>query len=91
MLDTLFHIPRQIGGLPVFGYVSVATLLAAGVMLVPAAAARLLDAVPRPAAVTWKAALAQLRGSASQSARPSPRSARGSRPARPRPLPRRGP
>lgn len=57
-----------VGGLPVFGYVSVAALLAAGVMLVPAAAARLLDAVPRPAAVTWKAALAQLRGSASQSA-----------------------
>jgi putative ABC transport system permease protein len=48
--------------------VSVAALLAAGVMLVPAAAARLLDAVPSPAAVTWKTALAQLRGSASQSA-----------------------
>ncbi len=58
----------SVGGLPVFGYVAVAMLLAAGVMLVPTAAARLLDAIPRPAAVTWKAALAQLRGSAAQSA-----------------------
>jgi putative ABC transport system permease protein len=57
-----------VGGVPVFGYLAVAALLFGGVLLVPAAAGRLLDAIPRPALATLSAALAQLRGSAGQSA-----------------------
>jgi putative ABC transport system permease protein len=57
-----------IRGLPVFGYLSVAALLFGGILLVPAAAARLLERLPRPRRATLAAALAQLRGSAGQSA-----------------------
>lgn len=57
-----------VGGLPLFGYLSVALLLAGGLMLVPVATARLLDMLPRPRRVTLATALAQLRGSAGQSA-----------------------
>lgn len=57
-----------VGGVPVFGYVSVAAFLFGGILLVPAAASRVLGAVPRPSRATLSTALAQLRGSAGQSA-----------------------
>jgi len=57
-----------VGGLPVFGYVSIAALLFGGILLVPAAAAWMLDRLPRPRRTTLATALAQLRGSAGQSA-----------------------
>jgi putative ABC transport system permease protein len=57
-----------VGGLPVFGYVSVAALLFAGILLVPVTARRVLDLLPRPRRAVPAAALAQLRGSAGQSA-----------------------
>ena len=57
-----------VGGVPVFGYLAVAALLFGGIMLVPATASRLLGALPRPTGPTLSTALAQLRGSAGQSA-----------------------
>ena len=57
-----------LGGMAVFGYVSVALLLFAGMLLVPAAAAWLLARVPAPRRAVSAVALAQLRGSAGQSA-----------------------
>ena len=57
-----------VGGLPVFGYLSVALLLFAGILLVPAAAAWLLGRVPLARRPVPAVALAQLKGSAGQSA-----------------------
>jgi len=57
-----------VGGIPVFGYVSVAALLFGGVLLVTPAAAVLLQGMPRPRNAVLATALAQLRGSAGQSA-----------------------
>ena len=56
-----------VGGLPVFGYMSIAALLFGGILLVPAAATRVLERLPRPRRAILGAALAQLRGSAGQS------------------------
>jgi len=53
-----------VGGVPVFGYLSVAALLLGGLMLVPFVAAQLLALLPRPRSVALATALAQLRGSA---------------------------
>jgi len=57
-----------LGGIPVFGYVSVAALLFAGVLLVPPTAAAVLEKLRRPRNPVLATALAQLRGSAGQSA-----------------------
>jgi putative ABC transport system permease protein len=57
-----------VGGIPVFGYVSVAALLFAGVLLVSPTAAAVLDRMRRPRHPVLATALAQLRGSAGQSA-----------------------
>ncbi|MBS1200314.1 MAG: h16 [Proteobacteria bacterium] len=57
-----------VGGLPVFGYASVALLLFAGMLLVPATAAWLLGHVPGTRRAVVSVALAQLKGSAGQSA-----------------------
>jgi len=57
-----------LAGIPVFGYVSVAVLLLAGVLLVPSTTAVLLARLRRPRNAVLATALAQLRGSAGQSA-----------------------
>ena len=57
-----------LGGIPVFGYLSVAALLFSGVLLVPPTAAALLERLGRPRNAVLATALAQLRGSAGQSA-----------------------
>ena len=53
-----------VGGLPVFGYLSVALLLLGGLLLVPVFAARVLALLPRPRGVALATAVAQLKGSA---------------------------
>ncbi|MCU0976510.1 MAG: FtsX-like permease family protein [Steroidobacteraceae bacterium] len=53
-----------VGGLPLFGYASVALLLLGGLLLVPAFAARVLALLPRPRKVALGTAVAQLKGSA---------------------------
>lgn len=53
-----------VGGLPVFGYVSVALLLLGGLLLVPLFAAWLMAWLPRPRSVALGTAVAQLKGSA---------------------------
>jgi putative ABC transport system permease protein len=53
-----------VGGVPLFGYLSVAALLLGGLMLVPFVAARLLALLPPPRSVALATALAQLKGSA---------------------------
>ncbi len=57
-----------IGGIPVFGYLSITLLLVGGVLLVPVTTSRVLSLWPLPRRVTFATALAQLRGSAGQSA-----------------------
>ena len=57
-----------VGGIPLFGYLSVTALLFGGILLVPAASSRLLAILPQPRRATLSTALAQLRGSAGQSA-----------------------
>jgi putative ABC transport system permease protein len=57
-----------VGGLPLFGYLAVAALLFAGILLVPALTARVLAVCPVPRRATPAVALAQLRGSAGLSA-----------------------
>jgi putative ABC transport system permease protein len=56
-----------VGGLPVFGYLSIAALLFGGVLLVPAVASGLLRRAPRAGSAPVDVAIAQLRGSAGQS------------------------
>jgi putative ABC transport system permease protein len=53
-----------VGGLPLFGYLSVALLLLGGLLLVPVFAAWVTARLPRPRPVTLATAVAQLRGSA---------------------------
>lgn len=54
------------GGLPVFGYASIAALLAGGLLLVPAVTARLVALAPASGAPALDIGLAQLRGGAGQ-------------------------
>lgn len=54
-------------GLPIFGYVAVALLLFGGVLLVPLFATALLALIPAHGAPQWSLAIAQLRGTVSQS------------------------
>ena len=65
---TLAALAPPVGGLPVFGYVSVTLLLLAAVLFVPAVSSRVLARVPRSGRVTWDTAVAQLAGSAGQAA-----------------------
>ena len=55
-----------IGGIPVFGYASVAALLFGTVLLVPACTAWLLDRAPQSGSAPLDIGLAQLRGSVGQ-------------------------
>jgi putative ABC transport system permease protein len=55
-----------LGGLPVFGYVSIACLLLGAVALMPQLARVLFDALPLPRRVPLALALAQLRGAPGQ-------------------------
>lgn len=57
-----------VGGLPIFGYVAVAALLFAGIVMVPTLTSRILTLLPPPRRVTPAVALGQLRGSAGLSA-----------------------
>jgi putative ABC transport system permease protein len=57
-----------IGGVPVFGYVAITLLLFGGVMLVPRFNAFVTARVPQSGYVAFDVGLAQLRGSAGQSA-----------------------
>jgi putative ABC transport system permease protein len=56
----------EVGGLPVFGYLSIAALLFGALLLVPVAARGVLTRLPLPARLLPGLALAQLRGSAGQ-------------------------
>lgn len=67
-LGALAALAPPVGGLPVFGYVSVTLLLLAAVLFVPAVSSRVLARVPRSGRVTWDTAVAQLAGSAGQAA-----------------------
>jgi putative ABC transport system permease protein len=56
----------EVGGLPVFGYLSIAALLFGALMLVPVAARAALARLPTPDGLLPGLALSQLRGSAGQ-------------------------
>jgi putative ABC transport system permease protein len=64
---SLLALPPAIRGLPIFGYVAVATLLFGAVLLVPALTVRILQWVPRGAAMIPNLAVAQLRENVSVS------------------------
>lgn len=68
VLGPLLALLPAVGGLPLFGYLAVAALLFAGILLVPVITARVLAMLPPPGPVIPAVALAQLRGSAGLSA-----------------------